>query len=108
MQEALLGAVVRSARQTGQVKKNRDFLLSMGSSGRQIHVNLHLAIGGGSSMGQLQELAAEGRDGGFRLEGHGEGTECSSRKYWIVAEGEMSELGEVKSSRSEAAFFQSA
>lgn len=68
LKEALLGAIIRGAGQAGQVDQHGDFAL--GCLRREIQVEVHLAVCGGGLVAQLEELAAEGGDGGFCGDGH--------------------------------------
>lgn len=71
LEETLLGAVVASAGQAGQVDEDGDF------GGRALEslrwkeqVELHLAVCGSGLVGKLQELAAERGDGGSGFDRH--------------------------------------
>lgn len=69
LEEALLGAVLGGACQTGEVNQHGD-LLGLGLRG-QIEVEFHLAFCGGCGMAELEQLAAEG----------GDGSSCGDRHY---------------------------
>ena len=60
LEETLLGAVVTSASQTGQIDEDGNLLSRAFESLRgKEQVKLHLAIGRSGLVGKLQELAAE-------------------------------------------------
>ena len=60
LEETLLGAVVTSASQTGQIDEDGNLLSRAFESLRgQEQVELHFAVGRSSLVGKLQELAAE-------------------------------------------------
>lgn len=60
LEETLLGAVVASAGQAGQVDKDGNFGSGgLESLGREEQVELHLAVCGSGLVGKLQELAPE-------------------------------------------------
>lgn len=73
LEEALLGAVVASASQAGQVEQHGHLLghlLRRESLRREVQVQRHLAIGRLRLVGELQKLAAERGYGCSRREGH--------------------------------------
>ena len=71
LEEALLGAIVGRAGQTGQVDEDGDFLRGvLEGLGRQVEVEGHFATGGGGGMAELEQLSAEGGDGCLRCDGH--------------------------------------
>lgn len=41
-----------------------------GGLGGEVEVECHFAVGGGGMVGEFEELAAEGGDCGFGLDGH--------------------------------------
>lgn len=73
LEEALLRAVLGRASQSGQVNQKGDLLgrVLVGSLG-QVEVEVHLAASGGGIVAQLQQLAAEGGDGGLGGDRHDE------------------------------------
>ena len=74
LEEALLGAVVARAGEAGEEEEHGDFVQGVeGRGGWEEEVQCHVAGGGFGGVAQLQELPAEGGDGGFGLEGHGVG-----------------------------------
>jgi hypothetical protein len=71
LEETLLGAVVASAGQTGQVDEDGNLLSrALESLRRKEQVELHLAVGRSSLVGKLQELASERGDGGSGFDRH--------------------------------------
>lgn len=71
LEEALLGAIIGRAGESGQVDQERHFLRGrLGGLGREIKVEVHLALGRGGGMAELEELAAEGGDCCFGCDGH--------------------------------------
>lgn len=71
LEEALLGAIVGGAGETGQVDEDGDFLRGvLDGLGRQVEVEGHFAAGGGGGMAELEELSAKGGDGCLRCDGH--------------------------------------
>lgn len=76
LEEALFGAIVARTRQAGEVYEQWDS--AEGVKGRlrgQVEVEAHFAIRGRGIVRTLEELAAEGSDGGFRCHCH-----CSLEK----------------------------
>lgn len=71
LEEALLGAVLSSARQAGQVDQDGDLLVL--SLGRQVQIEGHLAASGSGIVAQLEQLTAEGGNGSLGGDGHDEG-----------------------------------
>lgn len=70
LEEALLRAVLGRAGQTGQVDQEGDLLGRVLGSLGQVEVEVHLAASGGGIVAQLQQLAAEGGDGGLGGDRH--------------------------------------
>ena len=71
LEETLLGAVVTSAGQTGQVDEDGNLLSRAFESLRgKEQVKLHLAVGRSSLVGKLQKLAAKRGDGGSGFDRH--------------------------------------
>ena len=72
LEEALLGAVVARAGEAGEEEEHGHFVQGVEGCGwGEEEVQRHVAGGGFGRVGELQELAAEGGDGGFGLESHG-------------------------------------
>lgn len=72
LEEALLGAVLGGAGQTREVDEDGHLSGRVLESLRgQIEVEAHFTFGGGGGVGELEELTAEGGDGGFCCDGHG-------------------------------------
>lgn len=71
LEEALLGAIVRRAGESGQVNQEGHFLRGclQGLRG-QVEVETHFAVCRGCGMAELEELAAERGDGCFGCDGH--------------------------------------
>ena len=70
LEEALLRAVLGRASQTGQVDQEGDLRGRVLGSLGQVEVEVHLAASGGCIVAQLQQLAAEGGDGGLGGDRH--------------------------------------
>lgn len=72
LEKALLGAVVGRAGQPGQINQDGDLLgrVLEGLWG-QVEVEGHFAFGGGGGMAELEQLAAEGGNGGLGGDRHG-------------------------------------
>lgn len=70
LEEALLRAVLGRASQTGQVDQEGDLRGRVLGSLGQVEVEVHLAASGGGIVAQLQQLAAEGGDGGLGGDRH--------------------------------------
>ena len=72
LEEALLGAVLGGAGQTREIDEDGDLGGGVLEGLRgQVEVEAHFTFGGGGGVGKLEELAAEGGDGGFCRDGHG-------------------------------------
>lgn len=69
LEEALLRAIIRSARQAGQVNQQRNFLRRPGLRG-EVKVEVHFAFCGGRGMAEFKQFAAEGGDCCFGCDGH--------------------------------------
>ena len=70
LEEALLRAVLGRASQTGQVDQEGDLRGRVLGSLGQVEVEVHLAASVGGIVAQLQQLAAEGGDGGLGGDRH--------------------------------------
>lgn len=71
LEETLLGAVVASAGQAGQVNEDGNFgSRTLESLGREEQVELHLAVCGSGLVGKLQELAPERGNSGSGFDRH--------------------------------------
>lgn len=71
LEESFFGAVVAGAGQAGEVYQEGHFVEGVrGGLGGQVEVEGHFAIGGGGVVGEFEELAAEGGDCCFCLDGH--------------------------------------
>lgn len=73
LKEALLGAVVARASQSGQVDEKGDLLRrGLVRLRWQVEVEVHLAVGCGGIVGELQQLSAKRGDCRLGRDGHGE------------------------------------
>ena len=71
LEETLLGAIVARAGQTGEVYQEGDSVEGVhGGLRGQVEVEDHFAVGGGGIVGDFEELASEGCDCCFSLDGH--------------------------------------
>ena len=71
LEETLLGAIVAGAGQTGEVYQEGHSVEGVhGGLRGQVEVEGHFAVGGGGIVGEFEELAAEGCDCCFGLDGH--------------------------------------
>ena len=71
LEEALLGAIVAGAGETGEVEEDGNFVEGIGGCLRgQVEVQGHFAIGGGGIVGEFEELTAKGGNGCLCLERH--------------------------------------
>lgn len=72
LEEAFLGTIVPRACQTSEVDQEGGSVEGVrGGLRGEVEVEGHFAIGGGSIVGEFEELAAEGCDCCFGLDRHG-------------------------------------
>ena len=72
LEEALLRAVGRCAREARQVEQHWDLCARLQCLGRQVQVEGHVSVGARRLVLELEQLAPEGGDGACGLERHDE------------------------------------
>ena len=71
LEETFLGAIVARAGETGEVYEDGHSMEGVhGGLRRQVEIEGHFAVGGGGIVREFEELASEGCDCCFCLEGH--------------------------------------
>ena len=71
LEETLLRAIVARAGQTGEVYQEGDSVEGVhGGLRGQVEIEDHFTVGGGGIVGEFEELASEGYDCCFGLDGH--------------------------------------